>query len=327
MAFDITRHWYRNDVVGFALWPLSGLYCAIARLRKWQLTRNQAPLHRNKPVVIVGNISVGGTGKTPMVIWLCQRLIQAGLRPGVVSRGYGGSHDAPTAVLSSSDPAIVGDEALVIARRTSVPVYVCRDRVAAANALLDKHPVDVIVSDDGMQHYRLKRDIEIAMIDGQRRFGNELCLPAGPLREPVKRLKSVDFCIVTGGDALPGEYASTVSGHRIINLQDSDKYQPLEQFAGKTVHAVAGLGNPERFFSMLELSGLTIVRHVFPDHHKFRFADINFPGVEPVIMTEKDAVKCQSFAAPHHWYLAIEARPDPRFEQQLFSRIKSLTNG
>ncbi len=323
---DLERHWQYNGPVAFALWPLSGLYCAVARLRRRRLQRRAERLP--VPVVVVGNITVGGTGKTPMVIWLAEFLHAQGLRPGIVSRGYGGrAGPAPQHVTGSSDARVVGDEAVVMARRTRCPVWVCPDRVAAARALLARHAVDVIISDDGLQHYRLGRDIEIAMIDGARRFGNGLCLPAGPLREPLARLAEVDFRVVTGSLADAGEYAMELTGEELVHLRNPGRRRLLSALRGRRVHAVAGVGNPDRFFWQLRQAGLEVVPHPFPDHYSYRVEDLQFDRETPIIMTEKDAVKCGIFADHRYWYLPVKARPEPAFSQALFNRIKAIQRG
>ncbi len=283
---------------------------------------------RRVPVVVVGNISVGGTGKTPMVIWLVEYLQAHGYRPGVVSRGYGGdSRDHPVLVSGNSDARTVGDEAVVIARRGGCPVWVCRDRVAAIEALLEDGSVNVVISDDGMQHYRMPRDIEIAMIDGARRFGNELCLPSGPLREPVSRLDEVDFKVVTGSMADEDEYAMEFSGEELINLRSPAKRMFLSALEDVTVNAVAGIGNPARFFFKLESAGLQVLRHPFPDHHRYVTEDFVFDNDRMIVMTEKDAVKCGVFADQRFWYMPVVARPDPEFALGFLNRLKEVERG
>ena len=209
------------------------------------------------PIFVVGNISVGGTGKTPMVIWLAELLQREGYHPGIVSRGYGGKAGAiPTMVTAASDAKAVGDEAVLIARRAACPMWVGHDRVFAIQKLLEFHRgIDVIISDDGLQHYRMPRDIEVAMIDGARRFGNELCLPAGPLREPVSRLEEVDFRVVTGSLADDNEYTMELGGDEIFNLRSSGKQLSLSMLQDVPVHADEGFGNPSRFFKRLEHAG------------------------------------------------------------------------
>ncbi len=326
--FDLTRHWYRNDFVAFTMWPLSWLYCGLARWRRRRLQRLGILLSRHVPVIVVGNITVGGTGKTPMVIWLARLLVEAGYRPGIISRGYKGEgRDGPMKVTTDSDVHQVGDEAVLLARQTSVPVYVDSDRVAAANRLLADYDVNVLIADDGLQHYRLPRDMEIAMIDGERRFGNGLCLPAGPLREKPARLEEVDLRIVTGPTADESEISMTLRPGRLVNLRSPGRTKALDVFRGRRVHAVAGIGNPERFFAELEAAGLEVERHPFPDHHRFRAEDLHFPDQNPVIMTEKDAVKCGVFAEPTLWFLPIQAELPAKVGDQILQRLKEIRNG
>jgi len=322
----LTQHWYRNGPVAFFLLPLSWLFCGLARWRRKRL--QPATLSRRVPIIVVGNISVGGTGKTPMVVWLVEYLRVHGYTPGVVSRGYGGeSREQPLAVEARSDARVVGDEALLIARRTGCPVRVCRDRVAAIEALLADGRVDVVISDDGMQHYRMPRDIEIAMIDGARRFGNELCLPAGPLREPLSRLDEVDFRVVTGSMADEDEYAMEFAGEELINLRSPGKRMYLSALEDVRVNAVAGIGNPARFFFRLESAGLRVERHPFPDHHSYTKEDFAFDNDRMIVMTEKDAVKCGVFADERFWYMPVVARPDPAFALDLLNRLKEVERG
>jgi len=328
MMFDLSRHWYRNDFVAFSMWPLSWLYCGLARWRRRRLERLGILLSRNLPVIVVGNITVGGTGKTPMVIWLARQLVEAGYKPGIISRGYKGERrEGPMKVTTDSNVHQVGDEAVLLARQTTLPVYVDADRVAAANRLLANHDIDVLISDDGLQHYRLPRDMEIAMIDGERRFGNGLCLPAGPLREKPTRLEEVDLRITTGPAAHETEISMTLRPGRLVNLRSPGRTKALDVFCGQRVHAVAGIGNPERFFAGLEAAGLEIERHPFPDHHRFQAEDLHFPDRNPVIMTEKDAVKCGVFAEPEFWFLPIQAELPATVGRQILQRLKELRNG
>ena len=230
-------------------------------------------------------------------------------------------------VTTDSSVHEVGDEAIVIFRQTGVPMQVGKDRVAAANRLLANEMLDVIISDDGMQHYALPRHLEIAMIDGERRFGNGLCLPAGPLRESISRLKEVDFQIVTGKIAEENEIPMQLEAGRLINLRSPGKTRALSAMRGMTVHAVAGIGNPERFFSQLEAAGLDIKRHHFPDHHRYRAEDLHFNDGLMVLMTEKDAVKCGVFAEQNFWYLPVEARLPENFSDAIINKLKELKLG
>jgi len=318
--------WYRPSWITGLLLPLSWLYCLVAAGRR--LLYRRGVLHSLRmpvPVIVAGNITVGGSGKTPLIIWLARHLRDRGYKPGIVTRGYGGrSTGWPQPVTADSDPAEVGDEPVLIARHAGCPVMADPDRVRAALALLAGKQCDLILSDDGLQHYRLERDIEIAVIDGERRFGNGHCLPAGPLREPVSRLQSAHLT-VTLGVARPGEYRMDLSEAGYCAVEGGAP-KPLETFRGRQVHAVAGIGNPGRFFGHLRKLGVQPIEHPFPDHHVFREADLRFGDELPVIMTEKDAVKCRTYAGPL-WYLAVEAKPDFDFASALSARLKEITRG
>ena len=297
---------------------------AVALRRAAYRARVVPPVHPGVPVIVVGNITVGGTGKTPLVIALVELLRGAGYKPAVVSRGYGGSARRwPQQVRPDSDPYTVGDEAVVIARRGRCPMAVGPDRIAAARALVEQGDCNIIVSDDGLQHYALARDVEIAVIDGVRRLGNGRCLPAGPLREPAGRLATVDY-VVANGAALSGEIPMKLTPGDVRSVQDPSLSEPLQALRGERVHAVAGIGNPERFFRQLEGLGMTVVPHPFPDHHRYQPADLDFAGDEPVIMTEKDAVKWRRYARGNHGYLPVTAELPPSFTKDLLERVKSL---
>ena len=310
----LTRRWYGAARAPWFLRPLAALFGLVARLRR---RRQQAQAREQRlpvPVVVVGNIAVGGTGKTPFVIWLVERLREWGWKPGVVSRGYGGNAPRwPQQVKPDSDPALVGDEPVLIARHAGCPVFVGPDRVLAAQRLLAAGGVDIVVSDDGLQHYRLWRDLEIVVVDATRGLGNGKLLPAGPLREPAARLDEVGLVVVNGsGWTAP---AGRPVAMRLVAQEarklDGSGARPLGAFAGQTVHAVAGIGNPARFFAMLSQQNIGLVMHPFPDHHAFARADLEFGDELPVFMTEKDAVKCGAFAAPGHWVVPVEARIEP----------------
>lgn len=323
----VQRAWARRGLISTLFSPLSWLYCAIARRRRRDFLASPPP-PLPLPVVVVGNISVGGTGKTPMVIWLCDWLREQGWRPGVVSRGYGGRVGAtPQRVDARSRPEETGDEPLLIALRAQVPLRVCADRVAAARALYAEEGCDIVVADDGLQHYRLPRDIEIAMLDGRRRLGNGRCLPAGPLREPADRLQAVDFVVLTEGEPGPGEQAMALRLGAAWALTDPMRRRELSEFAGAPVHAVAGIGHPERFFAALEALGLRLIRHPFPDHHRFRAADLAFGDKAPVLMTEKDGVKCREFAPDTGWAVPATAELSPAWAAALAERLRKLRNG
>ena len=302
--------WYERPDPNPWLRPLSGLFAGIVALRRRAYAKGFRRTTRLPvPVIVVGNLTVGGTGKTPLVIAVTDMLARAGYRPGIISRGYGGRRLAePMAVGAQSDPREVGDEPLLIARRTGRPVAVFPARVRAARLLLETTDCNIIVADDGLQHYAMARDLEIAVVDGVRRFGNGACLPAGPLREPPKRLAGVDFVVCQGGGAEPGEYAMVLEGAEAVSLLDESRRKPLADFAGMPCRALAGIGNPGRFFAHLEAAGLAIDAKPYPDHHPFVREDVWPDGDVPVLMTEKDAVKCHPFAGPQHWYVPVTAK-------------------
>ncbi|MGY6277833.1 tetraacyldisaccharide 4'-kinase [Methylomonas sp. MgM2] len=321
--------WYKEMYISSWFMPLSMFYVDAIRLRRWLYkTGRRQSVRLPVPVIVVGNLTVGGTGKTPLVVWMVKFLMQAGYKPGVISRGYAGDAGrAPQAVTADSDPARVGDEPLLLARRCACPVVIGADRPAAAKYLLSRNDCDVIISDDGLQHYALQRDIEIVVIDGERRFGNGYCLPVGPLREPPERVKEVDLVVVNGGDVLEeGEYAMQCRGGSLINLKTGER-KALANFAGQACHAVAGIGNPNRFFKQLAAAGLNCDCHAFPDHHAFSARDLRFKGEKPVIMTEKDAVKCSGFSESHHWFLPVDAVLPQVFSEQLLKLLKDKAHG
>lgn len=314
----LDHYWYARSPWLLLLTPLSLLYRVIVSVRRFAYRSGIKRSTRvSLPVIVVGNISVGGTGKTPLVAWLAGYLREKGYAPGIVSRGYGGRASYwPQQVRADSDPAVVGDEAVLLAATTGCPMAVAPDRVAAAQALVDQGDCDVIISDDGLQHYALQRDIEIAVIDGVRRFGSGFLLPAGPLREPVKRLRQVDLVVVNGlgGGA---EHRMILQQGDAHNLQDPDRVCALQAFRSLRVHAVAGIGHPDRFFRALQQAGLQLETHTFPDHHVFQPEDIRFADGRPVIMTEKDAVKCRHFATRDDWYVPVEASLSGEFRERL----------
>ena len=276
------------------------------------------------PVIVVGNITVGGTGKTPLVIWLANFFKAKGYQPGIVSRGYGGRAPSyPQLVQPQSDPREVGDEALLLLLNTVCPVVVDPLRTQAAAKLLATTDCNLIISDDGLQHYALHRNIEIAVVDGVRRFGNGFCLPAGPLREPPSRLTEVDF-VVCNGEGKGNEYSMKLLPGFFTQLVEPTNRVTVDHFKNRILHAVVGIGNPMRFLNLLRSLGLNIVEHIFPDHYLFKAADIDFGDNSLVIMTEKDAVKCKEFADERHWYLPVSAQLPEEFGEEL---MKLLTLG
>jgi tetraacyldisaccharide 4'-kinase len=303
----LNRIWYEHSAPPWWLRPFAFTYGAVAGLRRiLYRKRLRRSTRMPVPVVVVGNLTVGGTGKTPLVCWLVARLVERGLRPGVVTRGYGGTTTGVRLAAPSDDPALVGDESVLLARRTGRPVAIGRDRPAAAQLLLNAG-CDVIVSDDGLQHYALARDCELVVIDGDRLFGNGWLLPAGPLRESKRRLKSADAVIVNGGRVLlEGAVSMRLEAKSALSLRGAGA-RVLEEFAAGPVHAIAGIGNPERFFNMLRAHGVEVRGHPLPDHARIKAADISFGDGRPVLMTEKDAVKCARIAEAHHWYVPVSA--------------------
>jgi len=321
--------WYGNHPLSYVLAPLSWLFCAIAGVRRYAYHWRLLPSQRcTIPVIVVGNITVGGTGKTPLVIWLGQFLKQHGYRPGIVSRGYGGkSSHYPLQVLPDSLPGVTGDEPLLLARHSGCPVAIAPRRWQAVQLLLEQYDCNLIISDDGLQHYALQRDIEIAVLDDVRRYGNRRCLPAGPLRESVGRLQKIDF-LVTKGAALEHEFPMQYhDNNHVRNVADSSETLHLDSLRGETVHAVAGIGHPAKFFQRLRDHGLKLHCHEFADHYAYKPQDLAFSDNLPILMTEKDAVKCQAFAEHRYWYLPIEARLPNSFGKRIVERLKGVNHG
>ena len=327
------RVWYRPlHPLALLLAPLGWLYCGIALLRAFAYRRGWLLSGDcGAPVIVVGNLSVGGTGKTPLVIWLAVHLRQRGLKPGVVTRGYGGRGGTePRRVGAADSAADLGDEPLLLARRARCPVVVGRDRLAAARLLADTAACDVVITDDGLQHYRLRRDLEIVVLDAQRGHGNRRCLPAGPLREPVARARRADLVIANGGGASSALSMALRPGD-LISLADQQRTCSIAAFAGQRVTAVAGIGNPRRFFVLLRTHGLDVRPLAYPDHHPFSAADIEQWPAGPVLMTEKDAVKVQELSAcwlgdPRwgFWYLPVTAHPSVALVRELDHRLDRL---
>ena len=289
------------------------------------------------PVIVVGNLSVGGTGKTPMVIYIVEKLLTEGLKPAVISRGYHGNAENYPLTINAQTPVVeCGDEPLMIYRRTGVPIVIGPNREASIKQLLKQNDVNVIISDDGLQQFALQRDIEICLIDKTNQSNNHYLLPAGPNRESIGRLKTVDYVIEHVFD---DDYEKNYSGSEQIKLQmvlkpsaaksiGNNKLEPTEWdvFAKGKIHAVAGIGNPERFFLSCEKLNYKFIKHSFPDHHNFVIDDINFDDELGVLMTEKDAVKCASFATSKHWYLPVDVNTNKLFITDLINRINKLVS-
>jgi len=272
------------------------------------------------PVIVVGNITAGGTGKTPFVIWLSEYLTNKGYTPGVISRGYGRkSNSHVQQVRHDSNPETVGDEPVLIAKRSGVPVAVAFDKYEAANQLIDNANCDVLICDDGLQHYAIGRNLEIAIIDGDREFGNNYLLPAGPLREPGSRLTSVDM-LISKSKKYRNSFLMEYEFGDLVQLNDQEKLISIHNFKGQQIHLVSGIANPERFHSIFKEHQINVIKHVFPDHYNYSLQDINFNDDYPIVMTEKDAVKCAKFAKDNMWYLPV----DVKFNDVFYHRIETL---
>ena len=327
----LETHWYRVSPLHLLLWPLSLLFALLVGLRRLLYRWSLLPVTRLPvPVIIVGNISVGGTGKTPLAIKLAQWLRERGFEPGIICRGYGGTTRGPCRAAADGDARMLGDEAVLLARRSSCPVWIGSSRVMAARALLAAHPeCNAIISDDGLQHYALGCDVAIAVIDGERGFGNGMLLPAGPLREPLRRLARVDALVINGATLFPREilpaevpaFEMNLSGRTFYGLINPQQQVGPEYFAGKRVHAVAALGNPQRFFNYLRELGISFAAHPFPDHQAYSAADFAFVDNDAVILTEKDAVKCEAYCNENFWVLRVDAEIDPAFGALVLRKI------
>ena len=329
----LSRAWLRRGPLACALWPLSLLFRALAALRAWLFRAGFKPSERLPvPVIVVGNIFIGGTGKTPLTIWLAQALRAAGFQPGIVSRGHGSAGEAARAVTASSTAREVGDEPLLIARRTGCPVMVARARAAAGRALLAAHPeVDVLIADDGLQHYALQRDIEIMLFDG-RGAGNGWLLPAGPLREPVSRRR--DFTVVNAPALTPALCAAVggapfqmrLGGDTAYRLAAPGEQLPLAALGGRRIVAAAGIGNPARFFGMLRAAGLQPGELALPDHHDFLDRPFDAVDADVILITEKDAVKCALIEHLKHdprlWVVPVSAQLDAALAEQIVEKCR-----
>lgn len=311
----LNKLWYSKHPLRWLLWPFAQGYRLITAVRRIYLLRyqqQQFPV----PIIVVGNITVGGVGKTPLVIALAKKIQEKGLRVGIVSRGYGAIiKQFPHEVLLTDEAQVVGDEPLLIAKKTTCPVVIAPKRTQAVNYLIEKYQSDIIISDDGLQHYAMGRAVEIIVIDGARGLGNGLCLPAGPLRETAKRLNDTDLLVINEGDTLNGHSMKLEPGH-LIHLKTGQEMSTT--MLTNPVAAVAAIGNPQRFFSTLHNLGISFKKYSFPDHHNFRPDELQFRE-KMVVMTEKDAVKCQSFADDSWYYLPVEAKLNDSFWQALWS--------
>ncbi len=320
----LERLWYGKSNLVLILQPFAFLFRCLVTVRRWAFRAGLLAQHKMPvPVIVVGNITSGGTGKTPLVAWLVRYLEDAGLRPGIVSRGYGGQGGSATLMVTPDSPAhIVGDEALLLAKRTGVPVCVCTDRVSAARKLAELG-VDIIIADDGMQHYRLARDLEIAVLDGERGIGNGRLLPAGPLREAPERLNEVDLVLVNGDargvDGL--EFRLVPTG--AIRL-DAGESLNLDHFAGRQVLALAGIGNPNRFYRLLESARIEVLTFDVPDHGVVSLKDLRHAHILPILMTEKDAVKYPDSTDDNVWYVPVDVRMPERTEAAVVDQLRKF---
>jgi tetraacyldisaccharide 4'-kinase len=331
-------HWFQKQWQTITYWhmlliPLSWLFGIVVFIRKkFYDIGLLSSVKLSVPVIIVGNISVGGTGKTPFVIWLVEQLKAAGYQPGVISRGYGGSAQQIMEVFARSNPTEVGDEPVVIAKRVNCPLFIGADRVAVGQALLAKHPnCDVLISDDGLQHYRLKRDVEIALINSIDSFGNQKLLPAGPLREKMSRLVTVDAVVDSANNIgqqkdKPITFGMCLKGDILLSTKDSAVQQRLDDFKNKQFVAIAGIGKPERFFNYLKSFGLHFKAYGFTDHHVYRQQDMLLFEGKTILMTEKDAVKCAQLSHDDAWYLPVSAEITEPFNHTVLSLIQQKLN-
>lgn len=319
----LMRVWYEGQAPTLGMRLCESIYRGVTALRRRGYQRGLLRIQSvSVPVLVVGNITAGGTGKTPLVIALVGALAARGWTPGVVSRGYGGSQSKPALLGDELDVARFGDEPSLIRQSGCRFVAVGRNRPAAARLLVDVG-ADVIIADDGLQHYALQRDLEICVIDGQRRLGNGRMLPAGPLREPITRLRSVDWQVCNGGDVGDDEVPMRLSGDRAVNLHDGQT-RLLSAFAHQPVHAVAGIGNPHRFFASLRRLGLNVAAHPLPDHHAYTSADLDFGDAQPILMTDKDAIKCTAMAPTNSWRVPVRGELPQEFVDQLDVRLQQL---
>ncbi len=326
VARRLERLWYGDSALALALLPLSALFALVAGLRRALYTRGWLRSTRvGVPVIVVGNITVGGTGKTPLVAWLAERLIADGLRPGIVSRGYGGvTRREPVTVTADSRAEDVGDEPVLLARRTRAPVAVCIERVRAARMLVGAG-ADVIIADDGLQHYALARDLEIIVVDGDRRLGNGHMLPAGPLREPARRLTGAAVVLVNAGarDCDHAELVFRLRTADVIALNRRER-RALQVFAGQKAWAVAGIGNPERFYAQLRAHGVVPEPVAVPDHGRVDLGRLREQADWPILMTEKDAVKYSGYRDVSAWYLPVEVEMSTAVETVIMGRVRGV---
>ena len=324
----IQNAWRRENALYYlVLVPLSWLFAAITKFRRFAYKTGILKSYKLAvPVIVVGNINMGGNGKTPVVMWLVQQLKDNGYQPAVISRGYGGTAKLPAKVNADSKPSDVGDEPVLIANKCACPVWVGADKVHVATELLKAHPeTNIIISDDGLQHYALQRDVEIAVTQPEQHSYKPRLLPAGPLREPLERLSTVDAIVCNGEKIKASEFEMQLVGEQFYNLLDPEIKSGAAYFKRKTIKALAGIGKPERFFEHLSQLGLAFASVSFDDHHAFTAQDLANIDCDVLIMTEKDAVKCKAFAKPHHWVLPVQAQIEEGLLTLILNKLATIS--
>ena len=323
----LNTQYYKKSSWILLLLPISFIYYLIILIRGWAYNIGFCKTIKiNVPVVVVGNINIGGTGKTPLVIWLLEKLLKIGLKPGLISRGYKSNANLPQEVFEDSDVINVGDEALMIKLRLGLPVFVGKRKTDVAKALLKSHPeINILISDDGLQHLKLFRDFEILVVDGVRKFGNNFLLPAGPLREGVSRIKEVDAVVLNDGkENFPSypSYKMVCHGSKLVSCINNSNIRDADTFLDRDVIALTGIGNPESFFKQLTNTGMQFNKKIFNDHHLFTESDFQYFKDFNIVMTEKDAVKCKKFARSNFWYLPINADVDEKLFKKLIKKLR-----
>ena len=335
MSLDtrLQQQWYGGARASLYLLPLSWLFGLLIAFRRWAFRVGVfSSVKLSRPVIVVGNLTVGGTGKTPLVIWLANALAAQGHRVAVITRGYGGKASYwPQPVLAGSDPVLVGDESVLIAQQTTALVYAGPNRVASAQQAIQAG-AELVISDDGLQHYRLQRDAELAVVDGSRLFGNGRLLPAGPLREPPSRLEEVSLVLLNQrlkrqSATLSVPHLSYRVGLTQLRSIKTGELRSLASFFSQQVHVVTGIGNPQAFLQALRELGLRLDARVFPDHASLTVDDIEFGDALPVLMTEKDAVKCRRFAGTRHWAVGAEVLLEELAQAQLLQCVNRCLTG
>ena len=322
---QFNRIWYQGSRLYYFLLPLTAIFYLLSQIRKLYYTK----IYRRKeffvPVITVGNLTVGGSGKTPMVLYLVTMLKEKGYQPGVIARGYKSKAYSPIHVDEHCSAADVGDEPLLVFHRTRIPVVVGRDRIKNLNYLVENFSCDIVICDDGLQDYRFMSAVELVMVDGERKFGNQHLLPAGPLREPVSRLSECDY-VIASNRPIPEltQYSLSMKAVDTVKLNKPDVRADIDSWAGTTVHAVAGIACPDRFFNMLEKLGINTIKHPFPDHADFEIEDLTFNDQLPVFMTEKDAVKCHNMDLDNTWYIPVDVIMSTQFVSDFNTRLRAV---